>query len=146
MKHTLAGIWQSDDGLKTCFLPSYQVPWNKLHSYLNILSSGDNNTHRIRKQRTATATVWLIRVDSLWCVFIKACTKAERCGLLKAHQRVAYFISQVEIVLRKGGRGNSEEVSESNKAIVPVADPNTRITVVAATHNKSPNRRSGVLN
>lgn len=77
---------------------------------------------------------------------MKAFTEAERRGPLKAHQRVAYFINQVENVLRKRGRGNSEQVSESNKTIVPVADPNTRITVVAATHNKSPNRRRGALN
>lgn len=40
----------------------------------------------------------------------------------KAHQRPAYSISRVENVLRKRGRGDSEEVSESNEAIVPGAD------------------------
>lgn len=40
----------------------------------------------------------------------------------KAHQRLAYSISRVENVLRKRGRGDSEEVSESNEAIVPGAD------------------------
>jgi len=79
---------------------------------------------------------------SLWCVSIKAFTEAQHCGLPKAHQRLAYFISQVENVLRKRGRGNSQEVSESNSAIVPIADPNARVTVVMAAHNKSANRRS----
>lgn len=90
--------------------------------------------------------VWLIQVDSLWRVSIKAFTEAQQRGPPKAHQRVAYFISQVENVLRKGGRGNSEQVSESNEAIVPIADPNTRVTVVMAAHNKSPNHRSRALN
>lgn len=65
-------------------------------------------------KRTQAAAVWLIRVDSLWCVFIKAFIEAQRRGLPKAHQRVAYFISQVENVLRERERGYSEEVSESN--------------------------------
>lgn len=67
-----------------------------------------------RKHWTHAAAVWLIQVDSVWCVSIKAFTEAQHRGLPKAHQRVAYFISQVENVLRKSGRGNSEEVSESN--------------------------------
>lgn len=107
----------------------------------------------IRRQKSiwesggrSAAAVWLIQVDSLWCVSIKAFTEAQHRGLPKAHQRVAYFISQVENVLRKRGRGNSGEVSESNSAIVPIADPNTSVTVVAAAHNKSPNRRSRALN
>lgn len=98
------------------------------------------------KQRVNVATVWLIQVDSLWCVSMKAFSEVQRRGLPKAHQRVAYFISRVENVLRKRGGGNSEEVSESNKAIVPIADPNTHVTVVTAAPNKSPNRRSGTLN
>lgn len=92
------------------------------------------------------ATVWLIQVDGLWCVSTKAFTEALHRGRPKANQRVAYFISQVENVLRRRGRGNSAEVSESNCAIVPVADPNTHVTVVTAAPNKSPNRPSGALN
>lgn len=57
------------------------------------------------KQWTHAAAVWLIQVDSLWCVSIKAFTEARHRGLPKAHQRLAYFISQVENVLRKRGEG-----------------------------------------
>lgn len=94
------------------------------------------------KKWTDVAAVWLIQVDSLWYVSIKAFTEAQHRGLPKAHQRVGYFISQVENVLIER-ETHSEEVSESSWAIVPIADPNTRVTVVEDVPDKGPNQKQG---
>lgn len=105
-KFHIVVLWHFSNSLAALAL-AYDCVSNKRKCY-------QETKERMTKHWTHAAAVWLIQVDSLWCVSIKAFTEAQRCGLPKAHQRPAYFISQVENVLRKRGRGNRGEVSESN--------------------------------
>lgn len=139
---------------KSCSIPKKEKKINSklllllITECLNNLQSGDKSTQTVWgiSGRPPPPLVWLIQVDSLWCVFIKAFTEAQRRGSLKAHQSGLFYQPSGKCAEREGERGNSEEVSESNQAIVAIADPNTRITVAAAPHNKSSNLQSGALN